>query len=208
VICCAASRYEKCMAGRISTEARMLALLNRMAPGATDMIRADHARVLALFHRYDIDASPRRKQALVEAVCAALEIHAQMEEDVFYPALRAAGSDLVEKALPEHEEMRRLIATLREMDPAILEYDATFMDLMREVMHHVADEETAMLPHAEVLLSRQLGELGARMTRRRMQLMAAGAPRAVEKVKNLPGGPLLWAAGAIVAGVLLFRNRR
>ncbi len=186
----------------------MLALLNKMAPSATDMIRADHARVLAVFHRYDIDASPRKKRALVEAVCTALEVHAQMEEDVFYPALRAAGSELVEKAIPEHEEMRRLIATLREMDPAILEYDATFMDLMREVIHHVADEETAMLPHAEVLLPRQLGELGARMTKRRMQLMAAGAPQAVKKARNLPGGPLLWAAGAVVAGALLLRNRR
>jgi hypothetical protein len=196
------------MSARIPTEAGMLALLNKMAPSATDMIRADHARVLAVFHRYDLDASPRKKHALVEAVCTALEIHAQTEEDVFYPALRAAGSELVEKAIPEHEEMRRLIATLREMDPAILEYDATFMDLMREVIHHVADEETAMLPHAEVLLPRQLGELGARMAKRRMQLMAAGAPRVVKKAKALPGGPLLWAAGAVVAGVLLFRNRR
>lgn len=186
----------------------MLALLNRMAPGATDMIRADHARVLAVFHRYDMDASLRKKKALVEAVCTALEIHAQMEEDVFYPALRAAGSELVEKAIPEHEEMRRLIATLREMDPATLEYDATFMDLMREVMHHVADEETALLPHAEVLLPRQLGELGARMAKRRLQLLAARAPQAMKKMTSVPGGPLLWAAVALVAGFLLFRNRR
>jgi hypothetical protein len=187
----------------------MLALLNRLAPSATDMIRADHTRVLAVFHRYDIDASPRIKSGLVETVCRALEVHAQMEEDVFYPALRAAGSTLVDKAIPEHEEMRRLIATLREMDPAIAEYDATFMDLMREIIHHVADEETAMLPHAEALLGGQLGELGARMAKRRLQLMAAGAPKAVRtKARALPGGPVLWTAGALVAGVLLFRNRR
>jgi hypothetical protein len=187
----------------------MLALLNRMAPSATDMIRADHTRVLGVFHRYDIDASPKTKQALVETICLALEVHAQMEEDVFYPALRSAGSTLVEKAIPEHEEMRRLIATLREMDPAIAEYDATFMDLMREVIHHVADEETAMLPHAESLLRGQLGVLGARMAKRRVQLMAAGAPKAVRaKAKALPGSPLLWVAGAAVAGAVLLRNHR
>ena len=185
----------------------MLALLTR-TPDATDMIREDHARVLSIFHRYDIDASPRAKQALVEAVCRDLEVHAQAEEDVFYPALRAAGSDLVDKAIPEHEEMRRLIATLREMDASILEYDATFMDLMREVIHHVADEETALLPHAEVLLPRQLRELGAQMKKRRAQLMAGGAPQGLKKAKALPGGTLLWAAGALAAGVLLFRNRR
>ena len=185
----------------------MLALLTR-TPDATDMIREDHERVLSIFHRYDIDAPPRAKRALVEAVCRDLELHAQVEEDVFYPALRAAGSDLVDKALPEHDEMRRLVATLREMDPSILEYDATFMDLMREVMHHVADEETALLPHAEVLLPGALRELGAQMTKRRAQLRAGALPRALKKAKALPGGPLLWAAGALAAGVLLFRNRR
>ena len=187
----------------------MPALLSRIGPSATDMIRADHTRVLAVFHRYDIDASPRTKQALVDTVCRALEVHAQVEEDVFYPAMREAGSTMVDKAIPEHEEMRRLIATLREMDPAIPEFDATFMDLMREVLHHVADEETAMLPHAEALLGRELGALGARMAKRRVQLMAAGAPQAVRsKVKALPGSPLLWAAGALVAGAFVLRNHR
>jgi len=187
----------------------MLALLNRVAPSATDMIRADHTRVFALFHRYDMDASPRAKRALVESICLALEVHAQAEEEIFYPALRKAGSTLVDKAVPEHEEMRRLIATLRESDPAIAEFDATFMDLMREVIHHVADEETAMLPHAESLLQGRLGVLGAEMAKRRLALKTVRAPRAVaNSAKGAPMNALLLAGGALLAGVLLYRRRR
>jgi len=188
----------------------MPALLSRIGPSATDMIRADHTRVLALFHRYDIDGSPRRKQGLVESISLALEVHAQIEEEIFYPALRAAGSTLVDKMVGEHDEMRRLIATLRETDPAIAEYDATFMDLMREVIHHVADEETAMLPHAEALLRGKLGALGARMAARRVPLKALRAPKmATSAAKAVaPVNMVLLAAGAVAAGVYLFRQRR
>jgi hypothetical protein len=187
-------------------------VLNRIAPSATDMIRADHTRVLAVFHRYDIDASPAAKQALGEGVCLALEVHAELEEEIFYPAVRATGSTLVEKSLPEHEEIRRLIATLRETDPAIPEYDATFMDLMREVIHHVADEETAMLPHAETVLRGRLGSLGAQMAAHRVQLKALRAPQlaraSARAATAAPGKALLIAGGAVLAGMLLFRKRR
>lgn len=186
-------------------------VLDRLAPSATDMIRADHTRVLGVFHRYDIDASPAVKQALAESVCFTLEVHAQLEEEIFYAAVRAAGSTLVDKSLPEHEEMRRLIATLRETDPSIPEYDATFMDLIREVMHHVADEETAMLPHAEALLRGRLGQLGARMAARRVQLKALRAPQAARvaarSAKAAPGKAVLLAGGALLAGLLLLRRR-
>lgn len=187
----------------------MPALLARLGPSATDMIRADHARVLALFHRYDIDGAPRRKQGLVESISLALEVHAQIEEEIFYPALKKAGSTLVDKAVGEHDEIRRLIATLRETDPAIPEYDATFMDLMREVIHHVADEETVMLPHAETLLRGRLGQLGARMTARRVPLKTLRAPQAASSAaRAAPVGTALLAAGLVAAGLYLFRQRR
>jgi hemerythrin superfamily protein len=159
---------------------------------ATDMIRADHTRVLATFHRYALDASPRAKRALAEKICLALEIHAQIEEELFYPALREAGSELVEKSFPEHEEMRRLIGALRRLDAADEQYDAAFMDLMRAVIHHVADEETVLLPQAESLLADELGALGRQMAMRRLQLGA----------RRLPPRKMLIGAGALLAGAL------
>ena len=69
-------------------------LKNSFSPSVTKMIRMDHTYVLAAFHKYEIGANPRSKQALVATVCRALEIHAQLEEEIFYPALRTvSGQD-------------------------------------------------------------------------------------------------------------------
>ena len=187
---------------------RMNALAQTLAPSATDLIRTDHTKVLGAFHRYKMTTGTARKQALVNTVCLALEVHAQMEEEIFYPAIRAQHPALVDKSVPEHDEMRALIATLRGMKPGGEEYDRTFMELMRKVMHHVADEETSLLPDAERLLGPQLADLGARMMKRRMQLML---PHAGEAMRNsavaMPAMPLLVAAGALVAGAWLFSRR-
>ncbi|HEX7645977.1 MAG TPA: hemerythrin domain-containing protein, partial [Noviherbaspirillum sp.] len=122
--------------------------LAKLSPTITNMIRMDHTHVMATFHQYEIDTSPGTKEALVKSACDALEIHAQLEDEIFYPAMRGVGMDSVvdEKNVPEHEEMRQLIAQMRSMEPTDRGYDDTFMRLMRVVMHHVADEETVLLP--------------------------------------------------------------
>jgi hypothetical protein len=177
----------------------MHALLRKVGPSATDMIRADHTRVLAAFHRYKADSAPARKKAIVDVVCTSLQVHAKIEEEIFYPAMRAAGSTLLDELEPEHEEMRSLIANLSGMQPTEAQYDLTFMELMRAVMHHVADEETMLLTHAENVLGPRLGELGAQMMKRRMELMA---PQAKQPAKGM-----LIAAGALLAGLWLVRRR-
>jgi hemerythrin-like domain-containing protein len=141
-------------------------------------------------------------------VCALLLVHARMEEDIFYPAMRAAGTTLLEELEPEHSEMRSLIATLSGMQPSDPQYDVMFMELMRAVIHHVADEETMLLTHAESVLGPRLGELGARMTKRRAELVAEqAAALAGPKARALPGAALALAAGALLAGLWLVRRR-
>jgi hypothetical protein len=148
------------------------------SPSITTMIRMDHTHVLAAFHRYHADSPWWRKRAIVELVCTALDIHAQLEEEIFYPALGDAmpGDDTLVKSKPEHDKMREEIAKLRAIGPEDAAYDARFMQLMREVMHHVADEETVLLPTAERALASQLSQLGQRMTKRRLQLLAQKHP--------------------------------
>jgi hypothetical protein len=182
--------------------------MQRLAPGATDMIRADHTRVLGMFHRYHLDSRPAAKNAIAGAVCLALEIHACMEEDVFYPAMRAAGSTLVDNFVPEHEEMRSLIAQLKGLDAASELFDTTFMELMRAVMHHVADEETAMLPHAESVLGPRLREIGAQMNERRLELAAPHAGEMVRRSATASPINAMMAAAALIAGIVLFRRVR
>ena len=173
------------------------------------MIRMDHSHVMTVFHRYKPDLAPQTKEALVGTVSLALEIHAQLEEEIFYPALRAATNNdtVLAKSVPEHDEMRRLIAELRDMSPEDEAYDETFMSLMREVIHHVADEETTLLPEAERVLADQLSELGAQMTRRRMELAAPRAGEiATNTVRAMPTTTLLMATGGMLAGGYLLKR--
>ena len=124
--------------------------------------------MLATFHQYEVDTSPGTKRALVNTICPALEVHAQLEQEIFYPAMRAIAGDagVVAKSVPEHDEMRRLIARVREMSPEDAGHDAAVMELMRDGLHHVADEETILLPDAERVLADRLEELGGQMTTR------------------------------------------
>ena len=184
-------------------------MMSKLSPRITKLIRMDHSHVMMAFHRYQADTGPARKRALADHVCMALEVHAQLEEEIFYPAMReiATGASVVAKSVPEHDEMRRLIARVREVEPGDDAFDSVFMELMRDVIHHVADEETVLLPAAERLLGERLCELGAAMTRRRMQLVG---PRTGELVSTtaraMPAASLLVGAGALLAGGYVLRR--
>ncbi len=186
-------------------------MMSRVTPSATTMIRMDHTHVVATFHKYRAEASPEKKQAIAETISVALEIHARLEEEIFYPAMRSVDPDLVNKSIPEHNEMRRLIAQLRETRPFDPAFDTTLMELMRDVMRHVADEETMLLPDAERALGeRRLAELGVEMTRRRFELAAPRAGEiAVNTVRTFPAATLamsgMFVLGAFLIGRALTR---
>jgi hemerythrin superfamily protein len=176
--------------------------LNRLSPSITNMIRMDHTHVLSSFHQFEADSPPRVKKGLADTICVALEIHAQLEEEIFYPEMRRiAETEFIDKSVPEHDEMRALITKLRGMQPGDKDFDSTLFKLMNVVMHHVADEETLLLPTAERVLGDRLGELGAKMTKRRMQL---AAPRTGEiagsMAKSMSAGSLIVGATALLAG--------
>jgi hemerythrin superfamily protein len=187
----------------------MNAITEKLVPTITNMIRMDHTHVLATFHQYEMDSSAAVKKSLVESACLALDIHAQLEEEIFYPAMRsvAPSNSVLDKSVPEHDEMRQLITKLRSMQPTDLEYDNTFMALMKIVMHHVADEETVLLPEAELKLKDRLGELGAQMTKRRLQLTAPHTGEILwNTVRGMPTKSLLLAAGALVASTYVYKR--
>jgi hemerythrin superfamily protein len=171
------------------------------SPTITSMIRMDHTHVLCAFHRYRLSSPWWRKRAIVGAVCTALEIHAQLEEEIFYPAVAriAPDNDAVKKSQPEHDEMREIIAQLRAMGPENAAYDGLFMQLMRVTIHHVADEETMLIPMAERSLKNELSSLGAAMTRRRMQLLGE---RPVDVAVHTAG--TFPIATAVLAGFAIF----
>ncbi len=188
----------------------MDSMLSKLSPTITNMIRMDHTHVMAAFHQFQPDTAVRVKQGLADNICLALEVHAQLEEEIFYPALREISPDeVLDKSKPEHDGMRELIGRLRALRAGEPAFDATLNELMRQVMHHVADEETELLPKAERLLGAHLSDLGARMTRRRLELLG---PRSGElagsMARSMSSGTLLAAAGAVAAagGLLLARR--
>jgi len=185
----------------------MNTIMNRFSPGAITQIRMDHSHALMTFHKYHIDTSPSRKRAIVETLSLALSIHATLEEEIFYPAMRSIDPDLVDRSIPEHGEMKRLIEELHQLRPEDRSYDATVMQLMRDVIRHVADEETKLLPDAERVLGEdRLCELGAQMTRRRMQLAAPHAGEiAVNTMRSYPGATIAFTGILALGGLLVAR---
>lgn len=174
--------------------------MSKLSPSITDMIRFDHSHVMVTFHQYTTTAKPSVKKALAETICDALEIHATLEEEIFYPVIRRLDptEPAIIKAEPEHDEMQRLIRELRNCKVADSRHDTILHDLMRDVMHHVADEETVILPNAERLLgSDRLNELGAAMTRRRLELIK---PKMGKIAKNTAVG-FSGSTTAIVVGL-------
>ena len=188
----------------------LLSQLSQLSPSITNQIRLDHTHVLSAFHQYEVGSPPRLKKGLADQVCLAIEIHTQLEDEIFYPALRVvADTDILRKSTPEHDEMRGLISRLRAMPVGDPVFDDTFFSLMRHVMHHVADEETQLLPAAERLLPNKLADLGAQMTRRRLELAGPRTPElASSMARSLSAGSIVAAGSALLAGAQLLTRHR
>ncbi|MCG2584412.1 hemerythrin domain-containing protein [Massilia sp. TS11] len=142
---------------------------------ALEMLHADHERVLALFREFTSlktsdDADPRRAE-LADEICYVLQLHTQLEEELFYPAVRAASEqdELLDEAEVEHAGAKDLISQLEVMYPGDDHYEATVAVLSEEVERHIETEELNIFPAARQARL-DLNELGARMAQRRAEL--------------------------------------
>jgi hemerythrin superfamily protein len=145
--------------------------------GAVEMLTADHRKVRNLFQQYQSANDQAAKRRIAEQVFVELEIHAQLEEMVFYPAFAAAadeeGKDLVAEARQEHQTVKDLLVELRGMDADNEDFEIQFQELMEDVEHHAQEEETEMFPEAEELLAEQDAELVDEMQDIKQQLLAS-----------------------------------
>jgi len=148
------------------------------AQNATDLLRADHDKVDALFQQYEMaNGEAREKQALGEQICMELEVHSKLEEEIFYPAVRAkAGEEEKERVaegLKEHDKIKGLIGQLKGLSSEQAIYDSIVRQLKECVTHHVQEEESEMLPQAEEQFGGELERLGTEMQQRKQQLMTS-----------------------------------
>jgi hemerythrin-like domain-containing protein len=133
---------------------------------AIAMLKADHQRVRDLFSQYEATSNQATKRTLATQVFMELETHAQLEENIFYPAVNEGtneGPGLVKDSVQEHETVHQLIQELQGMEQDTEEFDAKFQELIQHVEHHVEEEETEMFPLAEQELAEDLDEMSEEM---------------------------------------------
>lgn len=143
---------------------------------ALDILADDHKIVSRMFEDFeqmkeDNDPDDEAKQLLVETTCAELTVHAQVEEELFYPTLREAidDLDLLDEAEVEHASAKQLITELAAMQPEDDLYDAKFTVLGEYVKHHIQEEEKQIFPKAKKA-GIDLAAIGDEIRQRKLEL--------------------------------------
>ena len=145
----------------------------KQKPDAIALLKADHRKVEGLFEKFEHTRDEARKKALVLEICTELCVHATIEEEIFYPAVKAALKDkvLVPEATVEHASVKDLIAQIEGVEPDAELYDAKVKVLSEYVKHHVKEEHSEMFTKAKTD-SLDLEELGSLMAERKVDLLA------------------------------------
>lgn len=142
-----------------------------------EMLKEDHQRVKKAFkaaQKLDPEDDAEELQAIVEETLADIDIHARLEEELFYPAVREAikEQDLIEEAEVEHGSARMLMDQLHAMSPDDPKYMATFKVLGEYVKHHIKEEENQLFEQIGNRSKVQWEELQQQMLTMRETLLA------------------------------------
>lgn len=150
------------------------------ASGATQdaiaLLKADHREVKAKFEQFEKTEADAEKAKLARDICTALKVHAQIEEEIFYPAAYEAieDDDLLDEAEVEHASAKDLIAQIEASAPGEPLFDAKVKVLGEYIDHHVEEEESELFPECRAS-KMDLKALGEQMKARKQELMAAKA---------------------------------
>jgi hemerythrin superfamily protein len=151
---------------------------------ATDLLRKDHAAVKRLFTQFGKTTARAKKTRaqIIEKIATELHVHAQIEEEIFYPAALEIDEarPLVEDAKEEHEHVKSLLSEMRGRE-ASGDLAAKVRELKEAVVEHAMEEEQDLFPLVERLGAERLEDLGARLDERRQALVPHGAERGGRK---------------------------
>ncbi len=154
----------------------------RPQKNAVSVLKDDHQTVKALFDRFERTKNAKMKKMIVDKAINELKIHATIEEEIFYPAVRQSINDkegIMEEADEEHHVAKVLIAELEQMKGDEDHYDAKFTVLAENVRHHIKEEELDMFPKA-TKAKLDLKTLGEELLQRKRELAADGVPQDAE----------------------------
>lgn len=115
---------------------------------AISMLKDDHREVEELFKRFEAATTSRQQQSIATEICTALRLHTEIEDELFYPAVRDAidETELVDEAEVEHQSAEYLITQIESGDLSTDMFRASVMVLMEYVQHHIEEEEKEMFP--------------------------------------------------------------
>ena len=149
---------------------------------AIKMLKDDHRKVKGLIREYADagDDAFKARQQIADQIFAELEVHTTLEEEIFYPAVRAttdeAGKGHVAEGMEEHHVVKILIEELKALTPEDEAFGAKFKVLSENVEHHMKEEEDELLPDAKKKLGHDgIEVLGEQMDSRRQELETAVA---------------------------------
>jgi CobQ-like glutamine amidotransferase family enzyme len=140
---------------------------------AIDLLEEDHRQVEEFFDKYEELEDANDKEQLAVKICSALQVHTQLEEEIFYPAAREAieNPELIDEAIVEHASAKQLIGEIEKMKPGEELYDAKLKVLQEQVLHHVEEEEGELFPQVEAS-ELDLEALGKKMAERKAALLS------------------------------------
>jgi hypothetical protein len=143
------------------------------SPSAFELLEQDHRQVEEWFDEYDELKEDNRKGDLAEKICLALKVHAQIEEEIFYPQAREAtkDNDLIDEAVVEHATVKNLIGEIEAMEVGEALYDAKMRVLGEMVKHHIKEEEEELFPELEAVKI-DLDAVGKEIAERKEELMS------------------------------------
>ena len=165
------------------------------------MLKQDHKTVNTLFKKFEKlgDRAYVSKRAVVDEIIEELSVHAAIEEQVFYPAVKGISEDLkdhVLESLEEHHVVKWLLDELVSLDPEAERFNAKVTVLIENVRHHVEEEETEFFPQVREALGRKvLGEIGELLE----EAKATAPKRPHPKAPDEPPGNVV---AGLVAGVV------
>jgi hemerythrin superfamily protein len=121
-----------------------------VVPAVVDMLKQDHEKVKGLFEEFQ-DSEGREQAEIAKTAIQELEVHAQLEEKLIYPAIREAidEDETMNEAVEEHHVVHVLIGELKKLKPSDERFQAKFSVLSELVKHHIEEEEGEILPKAE-----------------------------------------------------------
>ena len=163
-----------------SNEEKRQTASQEVGPRATDLLRADHQHINRLFHQQEMrDEQDDTRVSLAYQICADLEVHAQLEEELFYPAIKAhvdvTTGEKIDEGVKAHQQMKELIAQLRHMAVDDTAFTTTVQYLRQCVEAHVEEEEQIVMLAAEEQCGEDLQRLGAQIQQRKQDLLGESA---------------------------------